>query len=285
MLGGVRLYSDLSAAATGAAFDPAWLVPDWPVPAHVRAVCTTRAGGVSGAPWNTLNLGRYVGDSATAVAANRARLREATGAQPVFLRQVHGTHALDLDTLPAAGEIPDAVEHEADACTTAMAGRACTIMAADCMPVLLADRAGSRVGAAHAGWRGLAGGVLESLVQQFRSQRPAGAAQGDLMAWLGPCIGPRAFEVGSEVRTAFTQFDPDATACFMPHPQTPGKWLADLPALARRRLAAAGVAAVFGNDGGDGWCTVANPLLFFSHRRDAGRLGSTGRMAACVWLS
>ncbi|MES2186370.1 MAG: peptidoglycan editing factor PgeF [Pseudomonadota bacterium] len=276
----------MPAAATGAATDPAWLVPDWPVPARVRAVCTTRAGGVSGAPWDTLNLGSHVGDSPASVAANRAWLREATGAQPVFLRQVHGTHALDLDTLlPPAGEVSDAVEHEADACFTTVARRACTIMVADCLPVLLADRAGTRVGAAHAGWRGLAGGVLESLVHPFRPPHAAGTAEADLVAWLGPCIGPRAFEVGGEVLAAFTLSDPDAAACFVAHPHTPGKWLADLPALARRRLAAAGVAAVYGNDGGDGWCTVAKPSLFFSHRRDAGRLGSTGRMAACIWLA
>ncbi|WP_198971456.1 peptidoglycan editing factor PgeF [Xylophilus sp. ASV27] len=257
---------------------PDWIVPDWPAPAGVRALCTTRAGGVSDGPWASLNLGDHVGDAPAAVQANRARLAQATVAQPVFLRQVHGSGVLSLDD--------PAVTHgaTADACVATAPGRACTIMVADCLPVLLTERAGRAVGAAHAGWRGLAGGVLEALCERFRAeaQEESGLYAIELIAWLGPCIGPDAFEVGSEVRAAFVARDAGAADCFRPA-AVAGHWWADLPALARRRLAAAGVASVHGNDGSAAWCTVGNASRFFSHRRDALRLGSSGRMAACVW--
>jgi YfiH family protein len=240
-----------------------WLVPDWPAPASVRAVCTTRSGGVSQGAFGSLNLGAHVRDDAGAVATNRARLRAAIAVRPVFLQQVHGTEVLPLDA-----DTPDGAV--ADACTALDAGVACTIMVADCLPVLFTDAQGRRIAAAHAGWRGLAAGVLERTADVFGSERP--------MAWLGPCIGPNAFEVGDEVKAAFEAQSPEASACFRPGP-APGKWWADLPMLARQRLRAAGVDAVYGNDGNDAWCTVRNPLRFFSHRRD----GVSGRFAAVIW--
>ncbi len=240
-----------------------WLVPDWPAPSGVRAICTTRSGGVSQDAFGGLNLGGHVGDERVHVAENRARLQAAVGVRPVFLQQVHGT-----DLLPVDASTPDGAV--ADACTTIDAGIACTIMVADCLPVLFTDREGRRVAAAHAGWRGLAAGVLEHTAAVFGDMRP--------MAWLGPCIGPNAFEVGDEVRAAFVAQSAGAAACFRPGP-APGKWWADLPGLARQRLRAAGLEAVYGNDGSDAWCTVRNPLRFFSHRRD----GVSGRFAAAVW--
>lgn len=243
-----------------------WLVPDWPAPAGVRAVCTTRAGGTSQGAFGGLNLGGHVGDDPACIAANRAQLQAAVGVRPVFLQQVHGTDVLPIDATTPDGAV-------ADACTTIDAGIACTIMVADCLPVLFTDGEGRRVAAAHAGWRGLAAGVLERTVAAFGDTRP--------MAWLGPCIGPNAFEVGDEVRAAFVAQSAGAAACFRPGP-APGKWWADLPGLARQRLRAAGLEAVYGNDGGDAWCTVRNPLRFFSHRRD-GVSGRTGRFAAAVW--
>jgi YfiH family protein len=240
------------------------LTPGWAVPPQVRAVCSTRDGGVSGAPYDTLNLGDHVGDDPAAVRENRARFAQALGARPVFLQQVHGTHSIALDAASADGT-------QADACYTRERGVACTIMVADCLPVLVADRAGSIVGAAHCGWRGLAGGVLEALLSAF----PPGSG---VQAWLGPCIGPRAFEVGAEVREAFCAVDAHAAAAFTAHGE--GKFLADLPALARQRLAALGVDAVAGNDGADAWCTASQPSRFFSHRRDR----VSGRFAAAIWL-
>lgn len=241
-----------------------WLVPDWPAPPGVHALCTTRAGGVSGGSYQGLNLGDHVGDAPADVAANRALFRQVIGARPVFLQQVHGTQVLALDAGTPDGST-------ADACTTADSGIACTIMVADCLPVLFTDEAGRRVAAAHAGWRGLAAGVLERTVASF-------AAQDQLMAWLGPCIGPDAFEVGDEVRAAFEAIAPEAAQCFKPT-GTSGKWLADLAGLARQRLRTAGVMQLHGNDGGEAWCTVHNPLRFFSHRRDR----VSGRFAACIW--
>lgn len=254
-----------------------WLVPQWPAPAGVRAVCTTRAGGVSAPPYDTLNLGTHVGDDAACVARNRGLLQAALGARPVFLNQVHGARmqALGLQT-------PDGLE--ADGAFTRERGVACTMMVADCLPILLCDTRGTMVAAVHAGWRGLAGsggvGVVEEIQRHFLAQAPAESAQTaiELIAWLGPCIGPQAFEVGSEVRDAFIAAAPQAATCFQPLPG--GKWLADLPALARQRLRAVGVAQVYGNDGSPGWCTVGNPLRFFSHRRDR----VSGRQVACIWL-
>ena len=255
-----------------------WLLPDWPAPPNVRAVCTTRSGGVSVPPYDSLNLGSHVGDDANAVARNRAVLQDALCAKPVFLTQVHGT-----DMLTLAVETPDGAV--ADGVATREPGLACTIMVADCLPVLLCDVHGTQVAAVHAGWRGLAGvggeGVLESVYRQFVPLAPVKYSDNaiDLIAWLGPCIGPNAFEVGADVVAAFTRSHPQAAACFKP--LSGGKWLADLPMLARQRLAALGVSRVFGNDGSAPWCTVGNPLRFFSHRRDR----VSGRQAACIWLA
>jgi YfiH family protein len=265
-----------------------WLVPDWPSPARVRAVFTTRSGGVSAPPFDRLNLGDHVRDDPVAVATNRAHLAGAIGARPVFLTQVHGTTVASLDARTPDGG-------EADACITSQPGVACTIMVADCLPVLFTNSAGTVVAAAHAGWRGLAGGgegpgVLEATWEAFADtvQREDPTASRDrvaaeTLAWLGPCIGPQAFEVGPEVRNAFVSLHGGAQACFAAVSDT-GKYLADLPALARLRLQAMGITAVHGNDGSLPWCTVAQASRFFSHRRDAVHLGSTGRMAACIWL-
>lgn len=249
------------------------LVPDWPAPPNVRALCTTRTGGVSTGRFDSLNLGGHVGDVPESVARNRARLQQVAGVRSVFLQQIHGTAVAPLDV-----DTPDGTV--ADACTTTRAGVACTIMVADCMPVLFADEAGLRVAAAHAGWRGVAGGVLEQTFKAFEPAAPVGRAQGAIkvIAWLGPCIGPKAFEVGDEVKATFEAHSPAAADCFAPG-RMPGKWLADLPALARQRLQAIGIDAVYGNDGSDDWCTVNNSSQFFSHRRD----GVSGRFAALVW--
>jgi hypothetical protein len=193
------------------------------------------------------------------------------------MEQVHGTHMLELDA-----QTPHNLQ--ADGCTTTALGVACTVMVADCLPILLCDTAGTRVAGVHAGWRGLAGtgglGVVEQIYQHFV---PAGIAKHayavpNLLAWLGPCIGPQAFEVGPEVRAAFVTTHPQAAKHFVPLPAD--KWLADLAALARMRLSALGVHAVYGNDSSGAWCTVGNPLRFFSHRRDR----ISGRLAACIWL-
>jgi YfiH family protein len=250
-----------------------WIVPEWPLPDGVRALCTTREGGISRSPFDTLNLGDHVGDDPLAVAANRAAFAAALQARPVFLQQIHGTRCVQLSL-----DTPDGMA--ADCCVTKARGIACTIMVADCMPVLFALNDGSAVAAAHAGWRGLAGsdgtGVLEAACRRLWSEGSSAAA--DTLVWLGPCIGPEAFEVGAEVKAAFEAGDPPAGLLFKPH--GPGKWLADLPGLARRRLRALGITRIHGNDGSRGWCTVANPSRFFSYRRD-GRL--SGRMAASVW--
>ncbi|MDA8457403.1 polyphenol oxidase family protein [Acidovorax sp. GBBC 3334] len=280
-------------AVTGLPTD--WLRPDWPAPAHVHALCTTRSGGVSQGPWATFNLGDHVDDSPHAVVQNRQRLRDGLAAWdgsdvvPRFLKQVHGTCVADLDADPPDGT-------PADACTASLPGRACTIMVADCLPVLFADRQGTRVAAAHAGWRGLAGGVLEQALACFGSRRVAESSPpesasgldglqglGDVLAWLGPCIGPTAFEVGDEVREAFCDQDTAAAAHFSAG--AGGKHLASLPGLARQRLLALGVGSVHGNDGSDGWCTVLQSSRFFSHRASMGLSGvSGGRMAACIWI-
>jgi YfiH family protein len=265
--------------------DPDWLIPDWPAPPGVRALFTTRAGGVSAAPWDSMNLGDHVGDAPSQVAANRALLARALGAKPVFLQQVHGAAVLVLD-----GQTPHG--RQADAAVTAQRGVACTIMVADCLPVLLTNTRGSAVAAAHAGWRGLAGqqgrGILEQTCEQFWASAQEGRTQAAIntIAWLGPCIGPTAFEVGPEVRAAFVHSDPGAAACF--RAAAPGKYLADLAGLARLRLQALGIRQIFGNNSSAPWCTVGDASRFFSHRRDAGVRGNgfqtTGRMAACLWL-
>jgi YfiH family protein len=258
---------------------PDVLRPAWPVPANVRALCTTRAGGCSQAPYDSLNLGDHVGDDPQAVATNRAALRRAIPAHPVFLTQVHGIGAVPLTEQTRDGE-------HADACYTQHVGLACTIMVADCLPVLLTNRQGTWVAAAHAGWRGLVGqggvGVLEALLLRALALQSPGVAASrpaDVLAWLGPCIGPSAFEVGPEVRAAFCADLPEAADRFKAKGQ--GKWLADLAGLARQRLGRLGVTEVHGNDGTAPWCTVGNPDRFFSHRRDR----VSGRLAACVWLN
>ena len=253
-----------------------WLRPDWPAPPQVHALCTTRAGGVSARAWSGFNLGRLVADDPGAVALHWQRLAgvmAGAGApvRPVYLRQVHGTRLQELEQ-----DTPDTLE--ADASTTRVLRLACIAMAADCLPVLLCNASGTRVAAAHAGWRGLAGGVLESALSAF-----AGDDAGTLLAWLGPCIGAQAFEVGAEVRAAFCARDGAAARHFQPAPAQ-GKYLADLAALARQRLRAAGLTRLYGNDSGGAWCTVANPLRFFSYRRDQRDHGSSARMAAAIWL-
>ena len=262
---------------------------DWPAPPNIRALFTIRAGGHSVPPFDSLNLGDHVSDAVQAVAANRQVLAQAIRARPVFLRQIHGAHVLVLQN-----DTPDGTQ--ADACLTSLPNLACTIMVADCLPVLFTNTHGTAVAAAHAGWRGLVGepgvgGVLEAVFKHFGALALENTAQAAInnvanqtLVWLGPCIGPKAFEVGNEVRTAFMAHETQAEQHFTPH--GPGKWLADLPALARQRVAALGLnvaTQVFGNDGSDAWCTVANPSKFFSHRRDAAVRGSTGRMAACIW--
>lgn len=239
---------------------PECIVPDWPAPPGVRALVTTRHGGVSAGPYASLNLGRHVGDDPAAVAENRRRLGTLLPAEPVWLQQVHGTGVADAGS--CAG-MP-----EADAAFARRAGVVCAILTADCLPVLLCDGEGTVVAAAHAGWRGLAAGVLEATVAAMAVE------PGRLLAWLGPAIGPAAFEVGEDVRTAFVAGDDGAAAAFTPG--RPGKWFADLYALARRRLERAGVARVWGG----GACTYAEPGRFYSFRRER----DTGRMASLVWI-
>ena len=237
-----------------------WIVPDWPVPARVRALITTRNGGGSGGPYASLNLGLRVNDDPAAVAANRSLLRHFLPAEPKWLNQVHGTSVVGAESI---GE-PVA----ADASFATTPGCVSAIMVADCLPVLFADRAGSVVASAHAGWRGLAGGVLENTVRALDA-RPE-----DVLAYLGPAIGPAAFEVGNEVREAFVAADAAASHAFRPHKAD--RWLADLFMLARQRLARAGVSNVYGG----GQCTFSDPARFFSHRRDK----VSGRMAALIWI-
>ena len=270
-----------------------WLEPQWPAPAWLGAVMTTRASGYSQAPYNSMNLGDHVGDAPDQVAANRAHLQRTCAMQSVFLQQVHGAGVVRLDSgLIQASHAPQAPALQADACFTTEPGLACSIMVADCLPVLLVHTQARIVGAAHAGWRGLAGqqghGVLEALLQAMRAALPDAMCAGTCpptsadtgwQAWLGPSISAAAFEVGDEVRAAFMQTNPAAQTCFTPAAQS-GKWLANLPALARQRLAALGVSAVYGNDGSLPWCTWSQPETFFSYRRN----NHTGRMAAAVWI-
>ncbi|MBL8520052.1 MAG: peptidoglycan editing factor PgeF [Betaproteobacteria bacterium] len=242
--------------------DGVFLRPDWPAPGGVDAWFTTRAGGVSPGPYASLNLGLHVGDDATRVAHNRQVALRGLAAQPVWLQQNHGTSVADLDDGPPLAP--------ADAAVTSRPGRVCTVLVADCLPVFFCDRAGTRVGVAHAGWRGLAAGVLEATVRSMR------VAPRELLAYIGPAIGRAAFEVGGEVRAAFCDTDPRAGAAFDARPDQPGKFLADLPALARMRLQASGIEDVRGGER----CTFADPARFFSYRRD----GVTGRMGAFIHL-
>lgn len=239
-----------------------WLIPQWPAPAGVRAVFSTRTGGVSLGEFASLNLGTHVGDDPTRVAQNRARLRALLPAEPCWLEQVHGIEVVRADA-PRS--------RHADAAVTDQPGAVCVVMVADCLPVLFCARDGSVVGAAHAGWRGLAGGVLEATIAAM------GCAPEALLAWMGPAIGPAAFEVGPEVRAAFVAQDAGHAAAFAAGQGD--RWMADLFSLARRRLERAGLApeAIFGG----GVCTVSDPARFFSYRRD----GRTGRMGAFIWLT
>jgi len=246
-----------------------WLVPDWNV-SGVGAFMTTRQDGVSAAPFDSMNLQHGGGDIAEAVDRNRALLAAAAGATPVFLRQVHGARVVHVTGADAR---PGAATQAADACIATEPGVACAIQVADCLPVLFATPRGSAVGAAHAGWRGLAAGVLEGTVAALC--QAAGCAPHELQAWLGACIGPTRFQVGADVLAAFGA-DPDDPGPGRFVPQMPGRWLANLPLLARDRLVAAGLERIFGG----GWCTVSDASRFFSFRRDR----ITGRMAATVWL-
>jgi YfiH family protein len=251
-----------------------WLAPAWRI-AEVGALMTTRSGGVSRGRYASMNVGVAVADDPDAVAENRRLLAEATGATPVYLRQVHGRRVVRIDAADAA---PDAPVHEADAIVTTTAGVACVVQAADCLPVLLAAPRGRAVGAAHAGWRGLAGGVVEAAVDVVAAA--AGCAQSELVAWLGACIGPDAFEVGGDVLDAFDvprDVDARATATARFRAKGGGKWLADLAGLARDRLVRTGVRDISGG----GWCTVGDAARFYSYRRD----GTTGRMAATIWIA
>jgi len=247
------------------------LRPHWPAPPGVHAAMSLRDGGVSAAPWHSLNLGGAVGDDAAAVAANRARFAAALGARPVWLRQVHGAQVLRLDAAS-----PGQALQPADAAWTSEPGVACTVLVADCLPVLMALRDGRAVAASHAGWRGLAAGVLEATVDAMCAG--TGARPADIVAWLGPCIGPRRFEVGADVLQAFGETPHAADAArFTSRPRADGspRWLADLHALARDGLARAGVHDLSAASG----CTVEDASRFFSYRRD----GITGRLAAAIW--
>ncbi len=241
---------------------PEVITPDWPAPRNVRALTTTRLGGVSRAPFDSFNLATHVGDDPQSVAQNRRLLHESfpLPGEPLWLSQVHGVGIVN-----AAKAQMDA---EGDGSFSVQPGLVCTVMTADCLPVLLTDRIGSCVAAAHAGWRGLADGVIEAAVKALP------VAPDQLMAWLGPAIGPAAFEVGPEVREAFCSVSVDAAKAFEPRGD---KWLADIYRLARQRLARVGVSQVYGG----GLCTYSDERRFYSYRRD----GQTGRMASLIWLT
>ncbi|UCH49176.1 MAG: peptidoglycan editing factor PgeF [Betaproteobacteria bacterium] len=241
--------------------DKNWILPDWPCPASVRALITTRSGGISTGVYASMNVGSAVGDASENVTENRRRLEAVLPSQPRWLHQVHGNQVVGAENITGIVD--------ADASVATSADTVCAVMVADCVPVLLCDRSGQVVAAAHAGWRGLCAGVLENTVEAMR------VPGRDLLAYLGPGIGPTAFEVGEEVRTAFIERDPQAVSAFRPLRE--GKWLADLFMLARQRLRTAGVSAFYG--GTD--CTYSDTARFFSHRRDK----ISGRMAALIWLS
>ncbi len=249
-----------------------WIIPDWPAPGNVKALFTTRNGGVSGDAsgsgreiYASLNLGCHVNDDPAAVAQNRALLCEHLPQAPTWLKQVHGTLPVWVENVTASPE--------SDAALSRQQGIVCAVMVADCLPVFLCDTAGTAVGIVHAGWRGLAGGVIEQSIAAMRLQLD----NSELMAWLGPAIGPQHFEVGEAVYTAFVNHDAQAAQAFVPkdagHEK---KWLADIFILARQRLAAIGVMKVYGG----GICTYSDAARFYSYRRD----GETGRMGALIWL-
>jgi len=240
--------------------DARWIVPDWPVPGRVRALITTRAGGTSRGSYASLNLGEHVGDDARAVARNRALLRRFLPDEPVWLAQVHGVRVVEAE--------PRVRGEHADGSVARTPGRICAVLTADCLPVLLADTAGTVIGVAHAGWRGLAAGVIENVVHAM------GIAPASLIAYLGPAIGAQAYEVGIEVFDAFVSSDPLARLAFAPGRS--GKFMADLNLLARQRLTRLGCSRIHG--GSD--CTYSDATRFYSFRRD----GATGRMASLVWI-
>ena len=236
------------------------IIPAWPAPPNVRSLQTTRSGGVSAAPYDSFNLGGHVGDASHSVARNRQLLATLMPSEPVWLEQVHGTVVANADNASC--------RPQADASIARHRGAVCVVMTADCLPVLLCDEDGTVVGAAHAGWKGLAAGVIEATVQAM------GVAPHKLMAWFGPAISQRAFEVGEEVRATFIAHQAQATEAFVPGAD--GKWLADLYLLARQRLSTLGVARVYGGE----HCTYNDAARFFSYRRD----GVTGRMGSFIWL-
>jgi len=239
-----------------------WIVPDWPAPDVVRALSTTRMGGFSAAPYESLNLGDHVGDEPARVRRNRKYLMQRLGlvSEPPWLQQVHGCEVV---VCGQTGPAP-----RADAITAVAAGKVCAVLTADCLPVLLCDRSGKQVAAVHAGWRGLQAGVIESAVASF------GESRDRILAWLGPAIGPEAFEVGSEVRDAFMRIHPRDEQAFSPGRNN--RWMADIYQLARNRLKECDVSFV----GGGEYCTHSDPDRFFSYRRD----GITGRMASLIWI-
>jgi hypothetical protein len=241
-----------------------FIFPDWPASAQVKALTTTRNGGFSFGPYASFNLSNRVGDEPGNVRRNRALLREVLRlpAEPLWLNQKHGSRVIDaFDAGP--GE-------EADGCITSTAGVVCAVLTADCLPIFLCDRRATRIGLLHAGWRGLAAGVIEEGLRKF--QLPSA----NLLAWLGPAIGPSAYAVGDEVRKAFVDIDKDLSGAFTPVPNRRGRWLADLYDIARQRLHAQGVSAIYGGLR----CAFREQDLFYSHRRD----GVSGRMASLIWL-
>lgn len=272
------------------------VMPDWPAPANVRAFSTTRKGGISREQWRTLNLGRNCGDDRKSVQKNRILLRTLLPGQPTWLKQVHGTTVLDLDApvvvvadeggtgakgaaakgsatnkaaakRAAVANPNEVVDEGADAAMTATVGKVCAVLSADCLPVAFSNKAGTKVAVAHAGWRGLVGGVLGSTVTAM------GCKKGEVIAWMGPAIGPKAFEVGRDVYDAFCTADAEHTVAFKPHGD---RWLADLYTLARLALARVGVVDVYGGE----YCTFSDAERFYSYRRDV----ETGRMATLVWI-
>jgi len=283
----VRVTGSRSAAVNAGEIEV--IHPDWPAPRGVRAAFTLRGGGVSRPPFDSLNLGLRVGDDSQAVVENRRRVRICLGlpAEPCWLTQVHGSSVVTLDRAAAdqaqaahraggahqAQGAHQAVPTQADAAISRRSGVVCAIQVADCMPVLFAARDGAAVGAAHAGWRGLAAGVLEATVAELAAGQP-GVPADRLIAWMGPAIGREHFEVGEEVRAAFVERDAEAASAFARNAR--GRWQCDLYGLARRRLATAGVREVYGG----GWCTYGDASRFFSYRRD----GQCGRTAALIWI-
>ena len=241
------------------------IIPDWPAPSRVKALFTTRAGGVSTGGYANLNLGAHVGDTPEDVTENRNRLRALLPSAPVWLNQVHGANVVQADETALYSQGAS----EADASVTTRANVPCAVLVADCLPVLFCSVDGSCVGVAHAGWRGLNRGVLEATVAALN------VSPANIIAWMGPAIGSDAFEVGSDVFGALTIASSEDASAFQPIAGKRGKYLADIYELARRRLRRAGVHAIFGGK----FCTVSDAARFFSYRRD----GKTGRMAALIW--